>query len=675
MKLKHFKIQNYSSIVDSGVIDVADITVLMGANESGKSSILRGLATISMDSHYQDFDLTQLNRVLKRYYDLELKPEDIKIVWAKFELSEEDENELKSILKRDEAISTFEITKYFNETYEIVVNENEPICIPSRYLYQKTQKEIGESLDKLQGEAKEHLKKPPNNNLTQQFNEAITEVKKITSTNVVSKTEAKRHLQNLKRFPELGADQQFGEVIQRHFDGISELIDQMFPSSKLEVSLFEYLLSSMPRTVYFKIYERLEDDVSLDELKARPQDHRTFHNFLTLAEIKIDTIERLGEEKSRQVYIESGCGKASQLLRYAWHQEVLDIALRFSNGRFMVFTKNSKAIETLLPPSLGSEGFQWFLGFYINFGAATNAEYKRAILLLDDAGVFLHPKGHKDLMDLFEEYLKRDVTTIYSTHLPFLIPKKKLKRIRLVEKEPGGRTKVTEKFYAVKDKDILYPLRAAIGVTLADSLFVWPKTIVAEGLTDRILLNGMLEEYGRRKIKDIDRDNIGILAGRGASGVKNHALMLQIENLPYVAVLDNDGEGRSMKEDLAKEGIIPEENVVLLPAVIESQKDFDIEDMLPLEIYVEAFYNVHGRFLKLTSEEILAQLKEGRGKISNKAIRLLKKSKIKYDLDKVNIAYEILGIIHQREKLDRAVIGNFNKLFDELHKVVGLYKK
>lgn len=491
---------------------------------------------------------------------------------------------------------------------------------------------------------------------------------------VVSKTEAKKYLQSLRRFPASGADQAFGEDIQRCLSRIEQVIEEKFPESTTEVSLFKYLLSRMPRTVYFKIYERLEDDVSLAELKTRPQDHRTFHNFLKLAEIKIDTVERLKEEKRRQVYIESGCGKATKLLREAWHQEVLDIELRFSSNRFLVFTKNSRAVETLLPPSLGSEEFQWFLGFYINFGAATNAEYKRAILLLDDAGVFLHPKGHKDLLALFEEYLKLDVTTIYSTHLPFLIPRKKLKRLRLVEKKsPQDRTHVTEKFYAVKDKDILYPLRAALGVTLADSLFVGEKTIVAEGLADHILLNGVLEEFVRRNIKNMDLEHIEILAGKGVSGAKNYALMLQIENLPYVVVLDNDGEGRNAIEDFAKDGI-PEENIILLPAVNDSQKDFDIEDMFPLNVYAEAFQNVHGKFLNLTSEQTLDALKDGKGKVNNKASSLLEKSKTKYKLDKVKIAYEILRIISSKGKLDKSVIENFKKLLDEVNKTIGIYE-
>ena len=46
MKLKKFRIQNYCSIADSGVIEISDndnVSVFAGQNESGKSSILRAL--------------------------------------------------------------------------------------------------------------------------------------------------------------------------------------------------------------------------------------------------------------------------------------------------------------------------------------------------------------------------------------------------------------------------------------------------------------------------------------------------------------------------------------------------------------------------------------------------------------------------------------------------------
>lgn len=338
----------------------------------------------------------------------------------------------------------------------------------------------------------------------------------------------------------------------------------------------------------------------------------------------------------------------------------------------MVFTKNSKAVETLLPPSLGSEGFQWFLGFYIHFGAATNAEYRRAILLLDDPGVFLHPKGHKNLLNLYEGYLKRDVTTLYSTHLPFLIPRNNLKRLRLVQKDSSARTVVTEKFYSVEDKDILYPLRAALGITLADSLFIGDKTIVAEGLSDRIIIYNMLEEFNTREIKNIDLEKIEILAGAGAKGVKNYAIMLQIEDLPFVVVLDNDNEGRDSRHDFVKDGI-PETKIIILPqSVNDKQKDFDIEDLFSINIYAEAFVEVHGKHINMNKEQAIEKFMKGNDKINNKAIKILKKKK--YKLDKVSIAYELVRIIKNMKKIDKKSLQNFNALFNSIHEELEIYQ-
>ena len=43
MKMLSFRIQNYRSINDSGWVDVDDIAVIVGKNESGKTSLLKAL--------------------------------------------------------------------------------------------------------------------------------------------------------------------------------------------------------------------------------------------------------------------------------------------------------------------------------------------------------------------------------------------------------------------------------------------------------------------------------------------------------------------------------------------------------------------------------------------------------------------------------------------------------
>ena len=46
MKLERFRVTNYRSVKDSGWIDVAQQTALVGRNESGKSNLLRALRSL-----------------------------------------------------------------------------------------------------------------------------------------------------------------------------------------------------------------------------------------------------------------------------------------------------------------------------------------------------------------------------------------------------------------------------------------------------------------------------------------------------------------------------------------------------------------------------------------------------------------------------------------------------
>ena len=59
MQLKSFRIQNFRSIKDSGDIDVARITTLLGRNESGKSNLLLGLQTLNPTDGFDELDATK----------------------------------------------------------------------------------------------------------------------------------------------------------------------------------------------------------------------------------------------------------------------------------------------------------------------------------------------------------------------------------------------------------------------------------------------------------------------------------------------------------------------------------------------------------------------------------------------------------------------------------------
>ena len=128
-----------------------------------------------------------------------------------------------------------------------------------------------------------------------------------------------------------------------------------------------------------------------------------------------------------------------------------------------------------------SRGFQWFFAFYITFSADThggNAE--NAILLLDEPGLYLHAKSQGDLLRHFDDDFTNQI--LYSTHSPFMVPTHRLDSVRTVNIGENTGTTVTND--PTGDSRTLFPLQAALGYDLAQSLFVGPNNLVVEGVTD-----------------------------------------------------------------------------------------------------------------------------------------------------------------------------------------------
>jgi hypothetical protein len=108
--------------------------------------------------------------------------------------------------------------------------------------------------------------------------------------------------------------------------------------------------------------------------------------------------------------------------------------------------------------------------------------------------------------------------------------------------------------------------------------------------------------------------------------------------------------------------------LALLPGILQllyacaQQKDFDIEDLFSIEIYAEAFVEVHGKHINMNEEQAIKILMKGNNKINNKVIKILKKKK--YKLDKISVAYELIRIIKNKKKIEIKTSENFTELFN-----------
>ena len=110
MRLDSFSVTNFRSINDSGKVDVAQITALLGRNESGKSNLLRALDSLNPA---EGFEALNPIKDFPRHRRLEECNDRTKVVTSRWILDDEDKAELMAILPRAGGVTHVDIGRYY----------------------------------------------------------------------------------------------------------------------------------------------------------------------------------------------------------------------------------------------------------------------------------------------------------------------------------------------------------------------------------------------------------------------------------------------------------------------------------------------------------------------------------------------------------------------------------
>ena len=136
------------------------------------------------------------------------------------------------------------------------------------------------------------------------------------------------------------------------------------------------------------------------------------------------------DKEERSILLQSASGDLTKKFRDWWKQG--EYKFRFeADGDYFRIWVSDKIRTDEVGLELRSTGLQWFISFYLIFLVESQENHKNAILLLDEAGLTLHPLAQKDLSRFFDN-LSTNNQIINTTHSPFIVDTTNIDRCRVV---------------------------------------------------------------------------------------------------------------------------------------------------------------------------------------------------------------------------------------------------
>lgn len=582
IKLTKVTIHKYKSIENEQVFDVENgITVLVGMNESGKTSILEALAKVNYFEEDRNFkyDITHdYPRKQKKAVDRSGKDPDA------VTLTYEIDDELAKTIKADTGVMpssrSFTVTKKYTNgiTWRVnMVSDQAFVAAKSQFLAGSCEF-IAESL------------KVFSNGTS--FDELVKSISSESGNDSNVKD-----LQTLKKY--------FINPWENH------PIDGYIVST--------YLSPNLPKFIYYDDYYMLPSQIELEEIREKEEldsSEKTAKALLELADINVEKITNnndfediISELEATQLIISGEVFKywsTNKNLKIQFNVKPVENKIEVPktiNGRTNTIVTEQIISHILyvrvlnqrsgvsLPLANRSKGFNWFFSFLVWFKKIQEDKKSTYILLLDEPGLNLHAKAQHDLLAFLYD-LSKVYQIVYTTHSPFMIETENLPTVRtVVEKDDG--THISNSVQE-KDPNTLFPLQAALGYDLAQNLFVSPKNLLVEGIADLVYL-GIISDIMKEKNKEALKEDVTIVPVGGADKVATFVSLLRGNKLKIVCLLDtfSDQKSKARLDNQIKQNIIKGKNVLFYSDILENAFA-DVEDLFEASDYLLLYNGAFG---------------------------------------------------------------------------------
>lgn len=406
---------------------------------------------------------------------------------------------------------------------------------------------------------------------------------------------------------------------------VEEEADRVAADEPAAQAAREWVIKKLPVFVYVDEYPELSGHQNIAEYLNRKAANpnqltdadRNFEKMCKVADLDPQRLQQLhnaNDHETRNQLANRAGAVVTGELRRLWKDRQLKVRFSPDASHLDTFISDPNSVyDVEVNLDERSRGLKWFFSFYITFAADTKGgSAEKAILLLDEPGLYLHALSQGDLL----RHLATDFNNqiIYTTHSPFMVPTDNLDAVRTVNISQDGGTTVTDT--PTGDARTLFPLQMALGFSLSQSLFVGPSNLIVEGVTDYWLLSSV-SEYLRGTGKPALPADLILTPAGGAQKIGYMVALLTSERLRVLVLFDEEKQARGTKDDLAKAKLIRDENILFVSAAFpDTQRpaEADIEDLLDPAVYDS-----------LVRESYRAELKGKKLALNDKMPRLVKR--------------------------------------------------
>lgn len=417
----------------------------------------------------------------------------------------------------------------------------------------------------------------------------------------------------------------------------------------LENEIEKVISSYLPKIQLWKPSPEflINDTINLDEFKENPGVSIPLRNIFNIYGKKTnksikESIEKAFKNPAKRDKLQDELSDAiTKHVNKVWKEHKIKIKISINQTDCNVLIEDRDKKYSYFNMKQRSDGFKQFISLILSLSTLNEAQsLKNNIILIDEPEVHLHPSGIVYMRDELLKIAKNNLVII-STHSQFMIDVENPSRQFIVTKEKGESIiKQVDENTNFKEDSVL---KSAFGLNLFKELLP-EKILIVEGGDDKHLINHCLFIITNLR-------NFTVKSAGGASKMPGFASLLSGENLSPVILFDSDKDGKDNKKKILDnhKDFYSKDNVFTLKDILNLlPENSTIEDLYPKSFIIKLLKaEIAHDFALIDTEPIISQIKNQNENLRN--------DKQKLESLKIKLSNEFVKEYDTAEKLKNNV--------------------